>query len=475
MSSINDHDDLPLDIPELLPDDQHFPHITELPVKKDPETSLECTELPSTNSSILHTNHIHCEPPELPSVISNNELDSNEIPTIVTAEVDTHQSDSLKPISDTSKLTNTLDNSSNNNVCRSDSPPSLVFSAESNNCDDNQSDDFDEFHQHIDDVESSFPSLKLESISDTKSQSSDLDETTNMPDCEINEIGDSSATTNPINSRLENEFVETVAENSNVDSVNVTATNVDDSFDDFVEYESIVTQPDKSEFVECETVTAAASVDECIQSKYVSDENAFAADFSQFEAYTDNTTNQPDEAINSEQHKSEVFTSEQPPTLTAASDDFNDFENADDDDEFGEFNDFSDFTQSQSLESPLTANVEELTAKIKPLLDSLFPTSDNESENCSYDGPDLTNDTTKVIRDFENSKALDHQWTTSVGKSSLVTALGIDSRNIVSAHCTIAFRRDLTASKPFCSFMEVNGTVQCRDSPQIWVSVHWNQ
>ncbi|KAG4075651.1 hypothetical protein HA402_003476 [Bradysia odoriphaga] len=417
LSSINDHDDLPLDIPEL-PDEQHFPNVTEKELQaKDPKASLECTELPLTNSSILHTNHIDCEPPELPAVIVKN---SNETPKIEKVEIATHQSDVClnQPVSEPSKLTNSvqsLDNSStsqsNDNVCRSDSPPSLVFSAESINCDDNQFDDFDDFHQNTDDVECNFPSLKLDSISDTKSQSSDLDETSNMPECEIDE-------------------------SSNVEDVDMTVTNADDSFDDFVEYESSVAQPDKSDFVEGEAVTAATSIDQCTQNKEANDENVFTADFSQFEVYTENATNKPDEPISTEQHKSDVSTldqlpTERVPTSTAARDDFNDFDNADDDDEFGEFNDFSDFTQSQSLNSPLTANVEELTARIKPLLDSLFPTSDNESEDGSYDGPVLTNDTTKIIKDFENSKALDHQWTTSVGKSSLVTALGIDSRNIL--------------------------------------------
>ncbi|XP_037026037.1 uncharacterized protein LOC119067263 [Bradysia coprophila] len=443
LSSINDHDDLPLDIPEL-PDEQHFPDRAEKELQT--KASLECTELPSTNSSILHTNHIYCEPPELPSVIIENEVDSNEVPKIEQVEIATHQSDvgSNQPVNEPSKLTNSvqsLDNSSasqsNDNVCRSDSPPSLVFSAESINCDDNQCDDFDEFHQHTDDVECNFPSLKLDSISDTKSQSSDLDETTNMPECEIDEVRDNTATTNAGSSRLESEFAKTIdAQSSNVEDVDVTVTNADDSFDDFVEYESSVAQPDKSDFVECEVVTAATSIDECAQSKEANDENVFAADFSQFEVYTENATNKPDEPISTEQHKSYVSTldqlpTERVPTSTAATDDFGDFENADDDDDFGEFNDFSDFTQSQSLHSPLTANVEELTARIKPLLDSLFPTSDNESEDGSYDGPVLTNDTTKIIKDFENSKALDHQWTTSVGKSSLVTALGIDSRNIL--------------------------------------------
>lgn len=90
--------------------------------------------------------------------------------------------------------------------------------------------------------------------------------------------------------------------------------------------------------------------------------------------------------------------------------------------------------------APITTNVEELSAKIKPLLDNLFPTSDSDSQDGDYDALDLTNDTTKIIRDFENSKALDHQWTNSVGKSSLVTALGIDSRNIVSAYPTFCFK-----------------------------------
>lgn len=442
LSSVNDHDELPLDIPEL-PDVPHFPHITEieLPKNQNLKDALERTDLPSPSQS----NHIYFNnesPHFLEPTIVNSEMDidSNEIPKIDTVEPslqpDVCSNAQVKDFSSSSK------SNSNDNVCRSESPPSLVFSAESLNCDDNQSEDFEEFHQNTEDVECNFPSLKLDSTSDTKSQSSDLEETNNSAECEIDEIRDNCEITNTTNSKsnFEVEFVKNIdTQSSNVD-YNTTVTNTDDSFDDFVEYESNFTEPEKCDFVEYESEAAEKS-HLSTQSKVIKDENVFAADFSQFEAFSENKSNETAQQDVNYQLDSDNTTLNQantkiPSTLTDVVDDFNDFESVDDDDEFGEFNDFSDFSdfsQSQTFASTsLTTNVQELSAKIKPLLDNLFPSSDSDSEDGNYDALDLTNVTTKIIKDFENSKALDHQWTSSVGKSSLVTALGIDSRNIVS-------------------------------------------
>lgn len=442
LSSVNDHDELPLDMPEL-PDVPHFPHITEnqSTIKQDLKDSFERTDIPPANVSPAHTNHIYFNnetPPFLEPLTSTSgvDMDATEIPKVEPDEPSI-QPNVCSNHPQTKDLSSTSKSNSNDNMCRSESPPSLVFSAESLTCDDNQSEDFEEFHQNTDDVECNFPSLKLDSTSDTKSQSSDLEETNNSAECDIDEIRDNCEATSTTKSNSNDvEFVKSVDTQSSNIECNVTVTNADDSFDDFVEYESNVAEPEKCDFVEYAAVDAEKS-NPSAECKVFKDENVFAADFSQFEVFAENKSEEPPQFDVNYPHESDDTTSDQlnakkPSTFSDAVDDFNDFENADDDDEFGDFSDFNDFSQSQTFGSSLTTNVEELSAKIKPLLDTLFPSSDCDSEDGSYDALDLTNVTTTIIKDFENSKALDHQWTSSVGKSSLVTALGIDSRNIVS-------------------------------------------
>lgn len=111
---------------------------------------------------------------------------------------------------------------------------------------------------------------------------------------------------------------------------------------------------------------------------------------------------------------------------------------ADDDDDFG---DFSDFTQSQSAAvAPPLQIVPNLTAdnvvgKIVSLLDIMFPVGDDEDVIAVGEkvvAENVDSGTTCQLKDFDNSKAGEHQWASSVGKNALVTALGIDLRNIVS-------------------------------------------
>lgn len=119
----------------------------------------------------------------------------------------------------------------------------------------------------------------------------------------------------------------------------------------------------------------------------------------------------------------------------------------DGDDEFGDFNDFQQSTAPpaapilktivNSINPAQPIDLKFNTTKIKPLLDEMFPTSkiDVDESNLNETHSEsigLSNDITTTLKDFENSRALDHQWLNSSGKSSLVKALGIDSRNIVS-------------------------------------------
>ncbi|KAJ6639127.1 Torso-like protein, partial [Pseudolycoriella hygida] len=379
-------DDLPLEIPEL-PHVPHFSHI-------ENEKSEDDRDL---KDSLSNDMYLKDEPAQLLETVIDNDL--NEISYSDIADTKSLQSDACSNLQSKNltknhtKLHNS-DNSSNSNdiMSRSESLPSLVFSAESLNCDFNQLEDYDEFQPNHEDVESNLPSLKFDSISDTKSQSSDLEETNISAECENDEVRDA-RDTSVCDFKFEVNLTKSVVSAEQ---------NVDEMMDDFVEYE--LEMHDDS----------------------VKDENKFAADFSQFEDFS----NSNDQLRSVEcLRESKIDTLDLQNTVT--SDDLN---VEDVDDEFGEFNDFNDFSQPQayvSSSTSFTMNIEELSAKIKPLLDSLFPKSDSDSEDCSYCGLDLSNDTINILKDFENSKALDHQWSSSVGKSSLVTALGIDSRNIL--------------------------------------------
>lgn len=127
----------------------------------------------------------------------------------------------------------------------------------------------------------------------------------------------------------------------------------------------------------------------------------------------------------------------------------------DDDDDFGDFNDFQQqqpvvsqtipqSTSTNSISSlpnhaSSTIDIQFNVSKIQPLLDQMFPGGSGptlDDSDAGYESSTqtvvYTNEITTVLKDVENSKALDHQWLSSMGKSALVKALGIDSRNIVS-------------------------------------------
>lgn len=178
-------------------------------------------------------------------------------------------------------------------------------------------------------------------------------------------------------------------------------------------------------------------------------QNEFTADFSQFVANFDET---PPPAIAVGQS---IFNVESSTTLNDDFDDsddgFGDFSEpvvpgklapATADDDFG---DFSDFSQCQPSIPIVKTNIEYVHSMLISYLDMMFPlrqqtadedADDDDEQRQQNDRPRLHEDnkTTIALRNVDNSKALDHQWLTSMGKTKLVTALGIDPRNIVIAN-----------------------------------------
>lgn len=160
-----------------------------------------------------------------------------------------------------------------------------------------------------------------------------------------------------------------------------------------------------------------------------SKQNLFEADFSQFDDFNESPAD-------------EMHITTQLSTTTANLDDFEDApveecdnikEDTDDDDDFGDFN---DFTQNQQTETFFDTPVPVFQpTTVTSILDTMFPL-----EKCT--GPTLkdnvgsdTHDDSQILislKVFEESEALNYQWANSNSNQSLVRALGIDSRNIVS-------------------------------------------
>lgn len=213
-------------------------------------------------------------------------------------------------------------------------------------------------------------------------------------------------------------------------------------------------------------------------------ENAaiFEADFSQFNAFTN--ANVSVTSSDNKDNLANVFKDnydlENKTSFDDNDDDFGDFEEAtqsplptathsvrnDDfnDDDFGEFSDFQ-HQQQESPNEPVDSaalpppsntstpssdytqfNYQAIHTKLEPLLSRLFPVDQADADMEKGSSSEYQNssdsqisrkevfltDVVQHLQDFENSNAIKHQWQTSVGKSSLVKALGIDSRNIVS-------------------------------------------
>lgn len=328
------------------------------------------------------------------------------------------------------------------NYDRNESPPSLELATgkfSDNECDMNEvNDDFDDFQrnsneQSVDTV--SLPSLNFDSIR-------------NSPDFKSEEIDEKKS------EPIDDEAVD--------DKVTTTSSELFDG-------EPPPTPPSPPPTAEPDEasdpieITDEAVVDSGLPNGSI----AFDADFSQFSAFENEsgaTQQPPIEPQPIEELKRPVD-----------DDDFGDFEEAPagsstidvkstlqetahdveagDDDDFGDFNDFQQDTAGSTpaqVHTPLSElpkstsfDLKTISERFKTILDTVFPSNgeDDDSDISSAPSND-TNSTNKIdhflngtsmhLKNFENAKALQHQWTNSTGKNVLIKALGIDARNVVS-------------------------------------------
>lgn len=314
-----------------------------------------------------------------------------------------------------------------NECSRSDSPPPIVEPSDyynENKFFETDDDYIDSEQQNNEHHFACLPSLKLDSLNSSGNTSPDVRSLKNE------EISDRKS----IDSLKEDHF-ENIIKPQSIES---TDENFDDSgFDQQTSQTDTKIDTEDLADMQKEETTPIDGADKC------NDFNNFDADFSQFESSfpTTNFSAETEVKIVENVKISEISQFDE--------DDFDDFteftsnsnvvtnkqtvitdnvENDEEDDD--DFGDFSDFTQSQSTN--LTTQLEHGSTQIASVLTMMFPNVNlNENENDICDET-LENVTTSHVKNFENSKALEHQWLTSTGKNALVTALGIDIRNIVS-------------------------------------------
>uniref|UniRef100_A0A182NG73 Clathrin_bdg domain-containing protein n=1 Tax=Anopheles dirus TaxID=7168 RepID=A0A182NG73_9DIPT len=110
-------------------------------------------------------------------------------------------------------------------------------------------------------------------------------------------------------------------------------------------------------------------------------------------------------------------------------------QNADDEDDFGDFNDFkqSEAISTHSVAPPVTTFSME---NVQLLLEAMFPNiapqtlaTDTGQQMAVNNIPHNT--LHSQLQDFDNTNALSYQYSKSSSSKTLVTALGIDSRNIM--------------------------------------------
>lgn len=206
-----------------------------------------------------------------------------------------------------------------------------------------------------------------------------------------------------------------------------------------------------------ESKTNASDIDVIDEVQTIScdtdDVPAFDVDFSQFKAFesvppssvfvpehVENNAEEDDDDFGDFNDAPQTFATHFPPMeavpIAAESED----------DDFGDFS--AHFQGNQPVVRPtLQTNVENVCSKVDSLLAMMFPviclgsqvseadeTTGKRSSSTVGANEELLSDITLAVRNVDDSKALQHQWLTSTTKSSLVKALGIDSRIIVSVN-----------------------------------------
>lgn len=336
---------------------------------------------------------------------------------------------------------------SDDNYHRNESPPSLELETEKdsdNDCDMNEvNDEFDDFQRNSNELSgdtTSLPSLNFDSIR-------------NSPDIKSDEIDEKKSEPDDVNE----DTIQSMFPNDQV------VTKSSELFDG--EAPPLDTTPESLGPISFEPIEIA---DEnpavvAIGDVFPSENFAFDADFTQFSAFESGNGNQ---------------LTEQSPYLESKAvdavdfdDDFGDFEEAPnklqalevgntlqdvaadfDDDDFGDFNDFQQDATSvpAPVHTPLadipkttSFDLKSISERFKSILETAFPTNGHDAEETSTEVgftskiDHLINGTTMHLKNFENAKALQHQWTNSTAKSVLIKALGIDGRNIVSTQTII--------------------------------------
>lgn len=191
-------------------------------------------------------------------------------------------------------------------------------------------------------------------------------------------------------------------------------------FDDFTDFKSSEiddnTVVNDSEVISSKTeITATETVLNNIE-----DSNDDFNDFTDFK--TANETEQPDIL------KSAIETEE----LNLKTDETkeNSEENIQDDD-FGDFDDYS-IVEDQTSNIEFVANFDEPNVKnAEELLKNIFTFEESELPDCKTIDF-INNDVFKHVQDIEHTNALSYHWTNSESQKTLLKALNIDSRNIVS-------------------------------------------
>lgn len=104
---------------------------------------------------------------------------------------------------------------------------------------------------------------------------------------------------------------------------------------------------------------------------------------------------------------------------------------AEDDDDFGDFSDFKQTAQIPTNE----INQESFFRKdnLVSVLDMMFPKLSTDTETVDFQNNELNqSEIIRNLNNFDTSKALGYQYNSSRSSQTLVKALGIDTRNIVS-------------------------------------------
>lgn len=362
---------------------------------------------------------------------------------------------------------------------RSESPPSLELVPQKfsdNECDINvnNDDDFDDFIDHQNYQSNQYLDINVNKSDDSTSLPSlNLDSMRNTPifgrtdDCEDTRLdGDNENKLNDINDQRKDP-------NDNQSETNDSEPNLSDVADEWNEHQSVDDNlPIHITANALDSYLNEPAGEKVATENFAENDAAFDADFSQFSAFESGDTpgavgaepSTSDSKCAADLDVDSANVGDLDNNLGDDIDDFGDFEeatkeakNALDDDDFGEFSDFqqqapneTDPTADLTINSKTSIvntdvtqiNLQTIQTKLKPLLNKLFPVDNNESSPTEAEnGNQNTNKISQKeefltnivqnLKDFENSNALSHQWASSSGKSSLVKALGIDSRNIV--------------------------------------------